>query len=217
MGALNFAGGVLSTGMATGVDPAQAINFGAAMAVKYGASGYYEENGAWNTGLMVAGEFVGTTPVAEGIYGVDLGGGQLSSFQSGERTLSGALQMAGVALALYGGLSGSGAAEPSVVIAPGAGYESGSAGGTLYTGGYDPAANVLYLGDTGHANGMAAAGGTPVQGATRGVSVVVTPDEVVWSADSPSLPGPQLTPAQISQIGSALQRQFGRPARQGGN
>ena len=63
----------------------------------------------------------------------------------------------------------------TVTIADGAGYTSKSAGGTVYFGGYDPTENALYLGDGGHANGMAAAGGTPVPGATPGITVVETP------------------------------------------
>ena len=68
-----------------------------------------------------------------------------------------------LALMALGSSRAPGGMRPAQVqIAEGAGYPSRTAGGTVYTGGYDPGRNVLYLGDTGHPNGMAAAGGTPI-------------------------------------------------------
>jgi len=101
------------------------------------------------------------------------------------------------------------AAELGIVrIAEGAGYESKSADVTVYTGAYDPVRNVVYLGDTGHANGMAAAGGTPISGQTPGITVVKTPSGVTWAADSPSLSSVAMTPEQAANIQAALQKQF---------
>jgi hypothetical protein len=82
--------------------------FGIGLATKYGVSGYYAENGGWSTALMVAGELAGTTPFAEGIYGVDMGWGySLGSFESGARTSSGALTMAGWVAGGYAAARGS--------------------------------------------------------------------------------------------------------------
>ena len=72
---------------------------------------------------MIAGEFVGTTPFAEGIYGADMGGGQLSSLESGARVTSGGLAMGGTALALYGGAMGFTAPEPAVQLGTSAGQQ----------------------------------------------------------------------------------------------
>jgi len=103
---------------------------------------------------------------------------------------------------------------PRVIIAEGAGYESQSLGGKLYTGGYDPAQNTLYLGDAGHGAGMSAAGGTAIPGVTPGITVVDTPSGVRWANDSASLPQ-ALTSDQAAQIQAALQAQFpGKPVAQ---
>jgi hypothetical protein len=96
----------------------------------------------------------------------------------------------------------------TVVIAQGAGYQSATAGGTVYLGGYDPLADTLYLGDSGHANGMADAGGTPIEGMTPGITVIETGSSVTWSADSMSLASPELTDQQINQIQAGLETQF---------
>ena len=96
----------------------------------------------------------------------------------------------------------------SVIIADGAGYESASAGGTLYTGGYDPAENTVYLGDSGHPQGVYAAGGNPNAPGITGITVVQTPSGVTWAADSPSLPATSFTPAQAANVQGALEREF---------
>lgn len=96
----------------------------------------------------------------------------------------------------------------AVKIAEGAGYESPSAGGTVYTGAYDPAGNTLYLGDTGHANGMYAAGGNPNSLGATGITVVKTQTGVTWAADSPSLPPTSFTQAQAANVQAALEAQF---------
>jgi RHS repeat-associated protein len=103
----------------------------------------------------------------------------------------------------------------SVMIAEGAGYESASAGGTLYTGGYDPAENTVYLGDSGHPQGVYAAGGNPNAPGITGITVVKTPSGVTWAADSPSLPATSFTPAQAANVQAALEKEFsGLPVTQ---
>jgi len=108
MGAVNTVASALQLGLGSPLGSLQSsIDLGIWLGLKYGASGYYEQHGGWNTALMIAGEFAGTTPFAEGIYGYDIGWGTpLSSFESGERLASGGLQMVGTALALYGGVRG---------------------------------------------------------------------------------------------------------------
>ena len=96
---------------------------------------------------------------------------------------------------------------PKAVVAPGAGYPSKSAGGTLYTGGYDPADNAVYLGDAGHPQGVAAAGGNPNAPGIAGITVVDKPSGVIWANDSPSL-NAVLTPDQAAAVQSALGRAF---------
>src|SRR6266516_163221 len=106
MGLLRTVACIANTAMSA-YDPARSVQLSIDMALKYGASGYYQENGAFSTALMVTGEFAGTTPFAEGIHGVDMGwGAPLSSFESGERTTSGALTMAGWVAAGYGAAKG---------------------------------------------------------------------------------------------------------------
>lgn len=99
-------------------------------------------------------------------------------------------------------------ARPTVIFAEGAGYESQSAGGTLFTGGYDSAKSTLYLGDAGHPQGVYAAGGDPNAPGITGITVVQKSSEVVWAADSPSLPPINFSPAQAAKVQAALENQF---------
>jgi len=110
MGAVNTVASALQLGLGSPWGSLQSsIDLGIRLGLKYGASGYYEQYGGWNTALMIAGEFAGTTPFAEGIYGYDIGWGTpLSSFESGERLASGGLQMASWVAAGYGMAKGLG-------------------------------------------------------------------------------------------------------------
>jgi RHS repeat-associated protein len=82
---------------------------------KYGMSGYAQENGAWNTSVMIAGEFLGTTPFAEGWYGTDIGyGTSLSAWDSGTRLVVGGASMVGTVFAGAGIAHGFTAAPPSL-------------------------------------------------------------------------------------------------------
>jgi len=180
-----------------------AIDFSTSMAMKYGLSDYEGQYGSFNMYLMMAGELTGTTPFAEGLYSVDIGtGAPLSSFQSGERTSSGGLQMFGLILTGDGLVRGF--STPSgVMISDGI---SGSRG-TYYFGGFDPVTGVVYLGSDGHFGGMRSAGGTPVPGVTPGITVLETPRSITWANDSASLPR-MLSAEQAAQVQSALEAQF---------
>jgi hypothetical protein len=107
------------------------------------------------------------------------------------------------------GVAGGAASDgASVIMAEGTGIPSKSLGGTVNYGAYDPAQNTLYLGDTGHAGGMAQAGGTPLPNVTPGITVAQTPTGVVWANDSMTLGLPALTEAQAAQIQSGLENFF---------
>jgi hypothetical protein len=62
--------------------------------------------------------------------------------------------------------------------------------GVLFSGGYDPEANELFLASVmGHPGGVAAAGGTPSVEQVSGLRVlVVKSGDVYWANDSMSLP-----------------------------
>jgi len=99
------------------------------------------------------------------------------------------------------------APSADVKIAPGAGYPSKSLGGTAYTGGYDPAANAVYLGDAGHPQGVFAAGGNPSAPGLAGITAVDNGTSVLWNNASPSLPG-VLSDAQRAAVQNGLQNAF---------
>jgi len=98
---------------------------------------------------------------------------------------------------------------PKAQIVPGAGYPSKTLGGTVYTGGYDPGENVVYLGDTGHPQSVAAAGGNPNAPGIAGITAVDTGQTVLWNNASPSLNG-ILTPEQRAAVQAALESAFPR-------
>jgi RHS repeat-associated protein len=104
-----LATGLYATGLSTEQDALQKM-YG--LYDKYGASGYMDENGVWNTSVMIGGEYVGTTPFAEGVNGVDIGyGTQLSGLESWVRGTSGAISMVGTVFAGDGAGGGLEAAE----------------------------------------------------------------------------------------------------------
>jgi RHS repeat-associated protein len=94
-----------------------------------------------------------------------------------------------------------------VRIAEGAGYESKALGGKVYTGGYDPAQNSVYLGDAGHPQGVFAAGGNASAPGLAGVTVVDNGTTVLWNNASPSLPA-VLSDAQRAAVQNGLQQTF---------
>lgn len=96
---------------------------------------------------------------------------------------------------------------PNVRIAPGAGYPSQTLGGTTYTGGYDPNANVIFLGDAGHPQGVFAAGGNPSAPGLAGITVVDNGQSLLWNNASPSL-NAILTADQRAAVQAALQSAF---------
>lgn len=95
----------------------------------------------------------------------------------------------------------------SVRIVEGAGYESVSVGGRVYTGGYDPRTKTVYLGDNGHANGVFAAGGTPTEGVVSGITVIEREGLVHWGDTSVSLRS-VLSAQEIDKVTEALQKAF---------
>ncbi|HEY2882235.1 MAG TPA: hypothetical protein VGJ15_07365 [Pirellulales bacterium] len=62
--------------------------------------------------------------------------------------------------------------------------------GTMFSGGYDAVANVLYLASViGHPRGMALAGGDPSSEHVAGLRIlIVASGAVYWTTDSMSLP-----------------------------
>ncbi len=166
-------------------------------------------------GLMTAGSL--STAVTVGALS-GLGGD--AAYQGTRMALGDQQRFSGTELAVSGAVGGvlGGAANklapllrtkcpPKARIAPGAGYPSKSAGGTLFTGGYDPADNAVYLGDAGHPQGVAAAGGNPNAPGIAGITVVDMPSGVIWANDSPSL-NAVLTPDQAAAVQSALESAF---------
>jgi hypothetical protein len=92
-------------------------------------------------------------------------------------------------------------------IAEGAGYQSKTAGGKMYTGGYDPKTRTVYLGDNGHPQGVAAAGGNANAQGIAGITMVEAEQNVMWNNVSASLRG-KLTEPEVRAINEALEKAF---------
>jgi hypothetical protein len=152
--------------------------------------------------------------------GVASGLGGDAAYQGTKIALGDQQRFSGTELAISGAVGGvlGGAANklgpllktkcpPKARIAPGAGYPSKALGGTVYTGGYDPGENAVYLGDAGHPQGVAAAGGNVNAPGLAGITAVDNGQTVLWNNASPSL-NAILTPEQRAAVQAALESAF---------
>jgi hypothetical protein len=81
--------------------------------------------------------------------------------------------------------------------------------GTMFSGGYDAKANVLYLSSVvGHPRGVALAGGDPSSEHVAGMRIlIVASGSVYWTTDSMSL-SRGLKPDEAAAVQQALEQHF---------